>query len=85
MRSVVDTIDKMIDKIPEGNEKFLSDLRSCRESAVCRAPELVLTSWNQLSDVVNGFIDDDPEEWEYEVLSIFTTKSVDVLKELNNA
>lgn len=72
-------IAQMLEKIPTVNEKFISDLKWNQEDASYKAPEETI-QWSRTMQTLQQHIPTPVEEWEYEVLSIFTTRSIDELK-----
>lgn len=54
------------------------------QSSVCfSAPELLSMWWDEVHDTLCNHIPEIPnEEWQFKVLSIFSTKSVEELKEI---
>ena len=78
-----EVIDAMIALIPKKESVFIEMLESEREDAVYKSIEET-TQWTRLAIVVNSFINPAIQDWEFLVLSIFTTLSVEELKEIEN-
>ena len=74
-------IDQMLDKIPEDKVEFINDLKKDWESSVYKAPEETI-QWVETQLTLQKHIGQPTEDWHYEVLSIFTTKSVSELKDM---
>lgn len=69
----------MLAVVPAEETLFIEMLNEARQDAVYKAPEEVI-QWKRTAIVVNNFINPPTKDWEFEVLSIFTTLSVDQLK-----
>lgn len=86
MRNLKDVIDNIIN-VSENIELNLR-LKSIRSSVDFTAPEVMHIRWNQVHETMLEHTltkDNKPEfEWQYKVLSIFSTRSVEEIKsELN--
>ena len=82
-RNCCNVITTMIEKIPESKTDFIKDLMWNYEDATFKAPEETL-QWERTMETLIKHIPKPKENWEYDVLSIFTTKSIDELKILFN-
>jgi hypothetical protein len=84
-RNCCEVIINMIDKIPDTKRSFIKDLKWNYEDASYKAPEENI-QWIRTQKTLLKHIPVPKEDWEFEVLSIFTTKSVEELKQavLNN-
>lgn len=80
-RICTDVILEIKSKIPEEEKSFLSDLELNFEDASYKAPEQKI-QWVRLSDTLQKHIPNPKEDWHFEVLSIFTTKSINELKDI---
>ena len=80
-RICTSVIFEMMQLIPAEKELFLADLEWNFEDASYKAPEETL-QWHRTQQTLMKHIPEPKEDWEYEVLSIFTTKSVDELKKM---
>lgn len=69
----------MMEKIPSEKTDFIKDLQWNYEDASFKAPEETL-QWHRTMQTLQKHMPDPKEDWEFEVLSIFTTKSVEKLK-----
>ena len=90
MRKLIDVIDEMLSVIPEKEMDLISFFEDVKESQRVRAPE-DMTGWWQISDelgiMLNEF-DDIPKllrrilipEWKLKLFSIFSTQSLDEIK-----
>jgi len=72
-------ISQMVEKIPESQAEFLEDLAWNFEDAAYKAPEETL-QWERTMKTLMKHIPKPIEDWEYEVLSIFTTRTINDLK-----
>lgn len=71
----------MLEKVPVEKVDFIKDLNWNFEDAGYKAPEETL-QWNRTMETVIKHIPNPTLDWEYEVLSIFTTRSIDELKNI---
>jgi len=72
-------IAKMIEKIPADKIEFIKALEWNKEDAAYKAPEETL-QWERTMSTLQKHIPTPCEDWEFEVLSIFTTRSIEELK-----
>jgi hypothetical protein len=72
-------ISEMIEKIPLDKKELIKDLTWNFEDAKYKAPEENL-QWLRTQETLIKHIPKPIEEWEFEVLSIFTTLPIDVIK-----
>jgi len=72
-------IKQMMEKIPSEKTEFIKDLQWNYEDASYKAPEETL-QWHRTMQTLQKHIPEPKEDWEFEVLSIFTTKSIEELK-----
>ncbi len=80
-RNCQEVISKMLKLIPEEKTEFIKDLKWNFEDAVCKAPEEIL-QWARTMQTLQEHIPNPSQDWEWEVLSIFTTKKVEELKSI---
>lgn len=80
-RDCCEVIREMIEHLPEEKKEFKADLEWNLEDASFKAPEETL-QWNRTMQTLQKHIPKPSEDWEYEMLSIFTTRSIDELKEM---
>jgi hypothetical protein len=80
-RNCCEVIAKMLDKIPDEKTELIKDLQWNFEDAIYKAPEETL-QWQRTMGTLMKHIFAPTEQWEFEVLSIFTTKNVEELKEM---
>ena len=90
MRNLIDVIDEMLSVIPIKEKMLIAFLKDIKESQRVRAPE-DMTGWWEISDelgrMLNEF-DDIPKllrrilipEWKLKLFSIFSTQSLDEIK-----
>lgn len=79
-RECSEVIRLMMEKIPESKTKFLEDLKWNYEDSCYKPPEETI-QWFRTHETLMRHIKLPPkEDWEFEVLSIFTTKSIEELK-----
>lgn len=78
-RNCQEVIASMINKIPAEKSEFIKDLQWNFNDAGYKAPEETL-QWQRTQQTLIAHIAKPEHEWEFEVLSIFTNKSVDELK-----
>jgi hypothetical protein len=90
MRKLIDVIDEMLSVIPEKERDLIAFFKDIKESQKVRAPE-DMTGWWEISDelgiMLNEF-DDIPKllrrilipEWKLKLFSIFSTQSLDEIK-----
>jgi hypothetical protein len=80
-RNCCAVITEMMFKIPKSEEEFLKDLQWNWEDASYKAPEEVL-QWHRTQATLMKHIPKPTQDWEFEVLCIFTTKTRTELEEL---
>ena len=73
----------MLTKIPDSQTSFIRALKWNFEDAAYKAPEETL-QWERTQKTLMINIPKPLEMWEFEVLSIFTTKSIEELKDAIN-
>lgn len=78
-RHCVIVINQMIDKIPKTERDFLHDLNWNLEDAAYKAPEETI-QWVNTAETLKVHIGKPSKEWHFEVLSIFSTISINELK-----
>lgn len=83
MRDLSKVLNDILNVIPKPEEDLIISLCKIRESVRYSAPELIGMWWDEVHSILMSYITENPiQDWQYEVWSIFTTKSVDELKEL---
>ena len=80
-RNCQTVIIEMLEKIPKDNIEFIKDLNWNFEDAAYKAPEETL-QWERTMQTLQKHIPNPKEDWEFEVLSIYTTKSIEELKQM---
>ena len=78
-RLCTDVIDQMINIIPKENTQLIQDLQWNHIDASYKAPEETI-QWYRTSETLRKHIPNPKENWEFDVLSIFTTEPVDEIK-----
>ncbi len=78
-RICTEVIAQMLEKIPKDKELLISDLQWNLEDASYKAPEETL-QWQRTVNTLRKHIPHPQEDWEFEILSIWTTRPVDELK-----
>jgi len=80
-RNCSTVIAEMLSKIPKtkDNDDFIGHLKWNLEDASYKAPEQNI-QWKRTQQTLIKHIPKPIEDWEYEVLSVFTTKTVEELK-----
>ncbi len=76
-------ISQMLAFIPDDQTELISALKWNYEDSIYKAPEETL-QWNRTMQTLQKYIPKPIEEWHFDVLSIFTTKTVEELKEITN-
>ena len=66
-------------KVPAEKVDFIKDLKWNLEDASYKPPEETV-QWDRVQETLIEHIPDPTEDWEFEVLSIFTTKTVGQLR-----
>ena len=90
MRKLIDVIDEMLSVIPEKERDLIAFFEDVKESQRVRAPE-DMTGWWEISDELGYIlneIEDIPKfirriktpEWKLKLFSIFSTQSLDEIK-----
>lgn len=84
MRNLHDVINKMIEK--SKSDELNESLLKIKRSIDFTAPELMNIRWNQVHMVMTSFTltnQGKPEHyWQYEVISVFSTRSVEEIKSM---
>jgi len=80
-RNCTVVITEMLSKIPDTtqNKEFIDSLKWNRDDASYKAPEETI-QWYRTMTTLQKYIPLPIEEWHFEVLSEFTTHSIDTLK-----
>jgi len=76
-----DVIIKMILKIPKENAELIKDLQWNLKDARYKAPEETL-QWQRTHQTLIKHLSKPTKDWEFEVLSIFTTQPINDLKKI---
>jgi len=78
-RNCCAVIAKMMVKIPKEKTELIKDLEWNFEDASYKAPEETL-QWQRTQQTLIKHLPKPTEEWEFEILSIFTTQPIDDIK-----
>ena len=78
-RNCCEVISNMLKLIPRDKIDFITDLQWNYEDASYKPPEEII-QWKRTQQTLMQHIPKPIEDWEYQVISIFTTKSVSELK-----
>jgi hypothetical protein len=79
-RNCVEVIEQMLEKIPEDKTELIKDLKWNKNDAKYKPPEETL-QWQRTGATLQGHISIPKEDWEFEILSIFSTIPVEEIKE----
>lgn len=81
MRNILDVVAQIQDKVPEDQGRLHYRLDNVHSSALYRAPEMMFMSWDELQETLITAIGEFPkEDWQFEVLSIFSTVPVSEIR-----
>ncbi len=78
-RNCQEVITSMIEKIPADKIDFIRDLNWNFKDAGYKAPEETL-QWHRTQQTLMAHIPKPIEDWEFEILSIFTTRNIEDLR-----
>lgn len=79
-RDCCQVITQMLEKIPVTEEVFIKDLQWNYEDASFKAPK-ENTQWIKTHQTLFKHIPVPKKDWEFEVLSIFSTMTIDEIKD----
>jgi len=82
-RNCCAVIAKMMGKIPQEKTELIKDLYRNFEDASYKAPEETL-QWQRTQQTLIKHLPKPTEDWEFEMLSIFTTQPIDDLRSAVN-
>lgn len=77
-----EVITEMLAHVPQTNTDLIEALAWNYNDSLYKAPEETL-QWEKTMKSLQTFIPKPVEDWEFKVLSIFTTKTVEELKQLS--
>ena len=81
MRNLIVLIDQMLAEIPAKEEFLIDSLKDIQDSQRYRAPEDML-GWELVSEELQNLnLNRRSAEWKFKICSIFSTMSVDEIKE----
>lgn len=78
-RSCYAVIERMLGHVPADNTRLIDALKWHLEDSMYKAPEETI-QWERTMSTLQKFIPNPSEDWHFNVLSIFTTKSIEELK-----
>lgn len=78
-RDIKNVIDRMLTHVPKEEKGLKYRLLAQKEDAVFTAPENPIR-WEKVSEILEDEIKYPEYNWQFEVLSIFTTLSIEELK-----
>lgn len=78
-RDCVKIIQSMLDLIPEDEEELREALEWNKNDASYKAPEETI-QWERTSQTLQEYITIPTEDWEFEILSIFSTIPVEEIR-----
>ena len=78
-RNCQEVIKKIVEKIPSDKIEFIKDLEWNFDDAGYKAPEETI-QWERTMETLQNHIPMPIADWEFEVLSIFTTRTIEELK-----
>lgn len=81
MRNIRTVIEQIYEAVPESEVEFRNRLTKLANDSVYQPPESI-TYWIKLQDCLHDYIGQPVLDWQWEVCSIITTKSVKELKEI---
>ena len=77
-RSIYEVVVKIIDEIPINNVDMIYDLKKLTDDMAYCPPEMAISLWNRLSNILNCYIPfkpldkfDELKGWERKVVKIF--------------
>jgi hypothetical protein len=84
MRDLSKVLNDILEVIPKPEEDLIISLCKIRESIRYSAPELISMWWDEAHGTLIDYVSitKPMKDWEYRVWSIFTTRSVEEIKEL---
>jgi hypothetical protein len=78
-RNCCDVISEMILKIPKNEIKLIKDLELNLDDASYKTPEQTI-QWERTQETLIKHLPKPTKKWEFEILSIFTTLSIESIK-----
>lgn len=78
-RNCCEVINQLLEKVPENKTELIEDLKWNYEDASYKAPEETI-QWTRTMETLMKHMLHPREEWEFEILSIFTTKTIEQVK-----
>ena len=79
-RECAEVIKQMLEIVPKENQPLIDDLMWYYNDASYKAPEDII-QWERTSDTLKKHMVNPKEDWEFQVLSIFSTVSFEEIKE----
>lgn len=85
MRSLRDVINQMLEVIPSTEEDTINEFNRVLDSLNYSAPELEYMWWDEAHGIILDCIEDNNfTDWKLEIVSIFSTKSIEEVKAIFN-
>ena len=85
MRNITVVMKQMLDCVPKQNENYhfmKADFDRIAYDASFRAPEAAGIDWRNLQQALQQYVPNLPvEDWHFNVLSVFSTMSVEAIRE----
>lgn len=82
-RNYAVVITQILAEIPTEKIEFIEALKRDLVNASYKAPELTV-QWQRTMQTLQGYIPQPKEDWEFKVLHIFTTRTIEQLKVIFN-
>ena len=79
-RECAEVIKQMLEIVPKENQPLIDDLMWNYNDASYKTPEDII-QWERTSDTLKKHMVNPKEDWEFQVLSIFSTVSFEEIKE----
>jgi len=79
MRNPIVILKQMLDVIPKDQKDLIKRLKWNINDCSYRPPEDTI-GWDLIQETLIDYLEFPKEEWEYKVISIFTTKPIEELK-----
>ena len=82
-RNLNNVVKEILTVIPSTEEGFIAELKDRLSSITFSAPELMGMWWDEVYSTLMGNLPEKPtEEWQFQVLSIFSAKTVEDIKRI---
>jgi len=82
MRNQISVVNEILKEIPDSEVDFINDLLHLRDGFLYKAPEEKKLCFDLISDIIFNYLYKPPKhDWQFKVLSIFSTLPVNRIKE----